>query len=369
MSTKFRPITHIITSGSGTAKAYSKYKIVLEGTIRETGDPDRYCQWCKVGLGWNGNNPVYGSSYYTVESYDLVNGTYWSTYSESNYPPSNLFVDNLNKKIDWTYNTGHKDDCYLEVVFNTNNAITPSSIGLISTDNANSYPQRPEYFKLYGWDNGWDLITVVYGEDTTSGSNAESIFNISSTSSSTTIIRPISIFTYVPEPPFPYQTVRIGNQTWMAENLHEDDGGTGIKTVQSVIATGYEFGPQTYYSYEAAVRVANSIEGWHLPTNADWSELRTYFDGQALNARSTTGWNNGQNGTNDLGLNIQPVGRLDNINSYTQPGALGSEANLWCYNVDNPSQGKGIFFYNFGVNNWFIDWNNSHGNSVRLIKD
>jgi uncharacterized protein (TIGR02145 family) len=154
----------------------------------------------------------------------------------------------------------------------------------------------------------------------------------------------------------------------MAENLHEDDGGTGIRTVQSVIAAGYEFGPQTYYSYDAAVRVANTIQGWHLPTYAEWSELQTYFDSQASNARSTTGWYS-LNGTNTLGLNIQPVGRFDNINSSSSLSAYSDEANLWCYNVDNPSQGKGIFFYNSGTGNWNLDWRNSHGSSVRLIKD
>ena len=170
-----------------------------------------------------------------------------------------------------------------------------------------------------------------------------------------------------PAPLFP--SVQIGNQIWMSENLQVNDGDTGIKTVQSVIANGYEFGPQTYYSYDAAVRVANSIQGWHLPTLAEWNELRTYFNSQASNARSTTGWDNDQNGTNTLGLNIQPVGRFNNINSPTQLVSLGSEANLWCYNVDNPSKGKGVSFYNWGINNWGLGWGNTHGSSVRLIKD
>jgi len=180
-------------------------------------------------------------------------------------------------------------------------------------------------------------------------------------------IRPLVYLEEREDPIFPYQTVQIGNQIWMAENLHEDDGGTGIKTVDSVIATGYEFGPQTYYTYDAAVRVANTVDGWHLPTYAEWSELQTYFNSQAANARSTTGWNS-NNGTNALGLNIQPVGRLQYYN-WNQLASLGQEANLWCYNVDNPSQGKGIFFYNIGTSNWNIDRNNSYGNSVRLIKD
>lgn len=162
-----------------TPAGYSRFKIVMVGAVRETGDPGRYCQWCKVGLGWNRNSPVYGSSYYAVESYNLVNGKYWATYLDTNYPPSNLFVDNLQKKIDWTYDTGHKDDCYLEVIFTTNESIIPTSIGLIAASNANRYTQRPEYFNLYGWNgNDWELITTVNGEDTLSGNNAETIVSI-----------------------------------------------------------------------------------------------------------------------------------------------------------------------------------------------
>lgn len=162
-----------------TPPGYSRFKIVMLGAVRETGNPNRYCQWCKVGLGWNGDNPVYGQTYYSVESYELVNGTYWAAYLDSNYPPSNLFVNDLNKKIDWTYNEGHKDDCYLEVIFNTNDIIAPTSIGLKSSNNAISYQQRPEYFKLYGWNgNDWELIATVNGEDTLSGNNAETIVSI-----------------------------------------------------------------------------------------------------------------------------------------------------------------------------------------------
>lgn len=59
-------------------------------------------------------------------------------------------------------------------------------------------------------------------------------------------------------------TVAIGNQVWMAMNLAVDDGGEGI--------TYKPENDETYYTWEAAMRVANSIPGWHLPTAIEWNE-------------------------------------------------------------------------------------------------
>lgn len=157
---------------------YNRFKILATGTINETGDPQRYCQWGQIGLGWNNNNPVYGFDYYNIESYQLVNGTYLEE-SDSNYPLSNWFRGSNNHKADYTYNVDHKDDCYAEVIFTTNETITPTSIGLISTDNANRYTQRPEHFYLYGWNgNDWILIIDVLGSNTNAGDNVETIVNI-----------------------------------------------------------------------------------------------------------------------------------------------------------------------------------------------
>lgn len=59
-------------------------------------------------------------------------------------------------------------------------------------------------------------------------------------------------------------TVTIGNQVWMAMNLAVDDGGEGI--------TYNPENDEVYYTWDAAMRVANSIPGWHLPTAIEWNE-------------------------------------------------------------------------------------------------
>jgi uncharacterized protein (TIGR02145 family) len=59
------------------------------------------------------------------------------------------------------------------------------------------------------------------------------------------------------------KTARIGRQSWMAENLAIDDGGEGIYY--------NEKNKQYYYTWDAAMRIAKSVPGWHLPSAEEWN--------------------------------------------------------------------------------------------------
>ena len=62
---------------------------------------------------------------------------------------------------------------------------------------------------------------------------------------------------------FKPKTMLIGNQVWMQENLAINDGGDGI--------TYNPDNGQYYYTWDAAMRVAKSIPGWHLPSAEEWN--------------------------------------------------------------------------------------------------
>lgn len=119
-----------------------------------------------------------------------------------------------------------------------------------------------------------------------------------------------------PTPPGPtFDEVTIGTQTWMAKNLDVDDGDTGITIVDNVTANGVNFGTQYYYTWAAATRIANSIDGWHLPTLDEWNTLISYAGGSSVaggKLKSTSGWDDGGNGTDDYDLNVLPVGIVSN---------------------------------------------------------
>jgi len=118
-----------------------------------------------------------------------------------------------------------------------------------------------------------------------------------------------------PTPPSPFEEVTIGTQTWMKTNLAIDDGLGGIYINDNVTANGSDFGTQYYYNWWAANRVAESIEGWHLPSKAEWTTLINYVGNSTASSKlkSTYGWYTSYgyypgNGTDDYGFCILPVG-------------------------------------------------------------
>jgi uncharacterized protein (TIGR02145 family) len=113
-----------------------------------------------------------------------------------------------------------------------------------------------------------------------------------------------------PEPSFP--EVTIGTQTWMAVNLDVDDGQGGIYAYDNNEANVATYG--RLYTWAAAVRVAASIDGWHLPTDAEWTTLTDYLGGLSvaggkLKETGITHWNSPNEGaTNETSFTARPGG-------------------------------------------------------------
>ena len=113
-----------------------------------------------------------------------------------------------------------------------------------------------------------------------------------------------------PIPPTPtFDEVTIGTQTWMAKNLAIDDGGSGILHFDNVTANGVNFGTQYYYTRDAADRVADLIDGWHLPSEDEFRTLLSYVSSDSgIKLKSNSGWNDNGNGTDYYGFTALPVG-------------------------------------------------------------
>ena len=158
-----------------------------------------------------------------------------------------------------------------------------------------------------------------------------------------------------------FNEVTIGTQTWMSKNLAIDDGGTGIYT--QTVNYGQGDVVEYYYTWDAAVRVANSISGWHLPSKNEWDILLSFAENSAPKLKSTYGWLY-NNGTDNYNFTILPVGYLEYTNRYNYQ----TEARFWT--TEEVSQWG--YMYSFEASNSikYNAWDKTiYSFSVRLIKD
>jgi uncharacterized protein (TIGR02145 family) len=131
-----------------------------------------------------------------------------------------------------------------------------------------------------------------------------------------------------------YQTVQIGKQVWMKENLRAThyNEGTEIPLVTDNAADweARTTGAYCFYSNSTdpaeqqkwgalynwyVVDPANlkkiAPAGWHVPTDAEWTVLETYLGGSTVagkKMKTTTGWADNGNGTDESGFSGLPGG-------------------------------------------------------------
>ncbi len=188
-------------------------------------------------------------------------------------------------------------------------------------------------------------------------------------------------------------SVIIGNQEWQAENLDVDRfrNGDEISQVQSAAEweqAGRERRPAwSYYENDAengkiygklynwyAVNDARGLapEGWHIPTNEEWTILTDYLGGEEvaggkMKSTGTAYWNSPNEGaTNESGFSALPGGYRENNGSF-------NDVRVFAFFWSATEGGSGyawnfkLFFLNDGVF-WYNNFK-SYGASVRCLRD
>lgn len=337
---------------------YSAFKLVMQGIQPGfSTTPQDYVEWSEVGMSWNNNIDRVGPQYFTVDSTAISGVPY------GNGNPDKLFDGSTGgggyDKFDASNFTA------AEVTFHTNELIIPSSYNFYSCDNQSlSNLQQygaPQTFTFYGKNEQTQqydkLITVNASQLDMSNT---SVTHITAEAPSLTghIQRVLSF-----DNAFGYKTVKIGNQTWFAENLHDDDGQGGILTAHPIV-NGTDLGTQYYYTWDAAVRIAQNYPGWHLATTADYNTLTAYAGANTTAAcqalRSTSGWNNNSNGTNLYGYNCLPAGGFEPSNHFFNAGVEGT---VW----EAENHYRIYMLYNNTMVNGYEG--NSYKFPIRLVKN
>ena len=102
-----------------------------------------------------------------------------------------------------------------------------------------------------------------------------------------------------------YRTVKIGNQVWMAENLNYETEKSYCYNDSTENCAKYG----RFYEWNAAMRACP--EGWHLPLLEEFKTLVDALGDSAMagsKLKSTSGWLNDLNGTDDYGFTVLPIG-------------------------------------------------------------
>ena len=164
-----------------------------------------------------------------------------------------------------------------------------------------------------------------------------------------------------------YKTVKIGTQTWMAENLAYKPISGNYWAYDNNSSNVSKYG--YLYDWKTAKNVCPS--GWHLPSDAEWTQLIEYLGGSEIagkKMKSTSGWNENGNGTNQSGFNGFPCGFRNGDGKYSDVGYYAS----WWGSAESSTDteiawGKNLNFDNSKV--LFNDGYKWRGFSVRCLKD
>jgi uncharacterized protein (TIGR02145 family) len=187
------------------------------------------------------------------------------------------------------------------------------------------------------------------------------------------------------------QTVTIGTQVWMTKNLDVSTFRNGdpipeAKTNSEWEAAGENQQPAwCYYKNDPANGAkygklynwyaVNDPRGlapvrYHIPTDAEWTQLSEYLGGEDVagkKMKSTSGWNENGNGTNESGFNGLPGGCRSNLGNFELIGEHG----YWWSSSEYDATfawGRGLKDYNGNVKRGYGPGKEG-GFSVRCLRD
>jgi|JI10StandDraft_1071094.scaffolds.fasta_scaffold1018419_1 uncharacterized protein (TIGR02145 family) len=188
-----------------------------------------------------------------------------------------------------------------------------------------------------------------------------------------------------------YKTITIGTQTWMAENLRTTkyNDGTAIPNVTDGVeweslSTGaycnYENTTSTVtkatygrlYNWYAVNTGKLAPKGWHVPSDAEWTQLTDYLGGEIaaggkLKEAGTAHWHWGSpSATNETGFTALPGGLRDDYGTFYNFRSSG----FWWSSTEFTAAGALYrYVHDFSSNVYNYSGYKEWGFSVRCVRD
>lgn len=168
-----------------------------------------------------------------------------------------------------------------------------------------------------------------------------------------------------------YKTVKIGTQTWMAENLNyaylqptaELDSSSFCYRDSASYCEKYG----RLYSWDVAINICP--DGWHLPDTTEWNTLFAAVGGSSTAGKmlkSTSGWKNSGNGTDAYSFAVLPAGYGDNGKTYDFEG---SDADFWSSTEDDSGSAYDVLMNYHDDVAYLFNLGKRQAFSVRCVKD
>jgi len=159
-----------------------------------------------------------------------------------------------------------------------------------------------------------------------------------------------------------YLTVKLDNQTWMAENLNYE--AEGSKCYDNNPENCQKYG--RLYSWETAKKTCPA--GWHLPSDVEWQILVDLVGGDKTAGnvlKASGGWNNNSNNEDAVGFSALPGGYGGSNGNFSSVGDFGYWWSATEYDASSAYR-RGMYYY-ASVNR--LNRDNGFLYSVRCVQD
>ncbi|KPK85294.1 MAG: hypothetical protein AMS27_07615 [Bacteroides sp. SM23_62_1] len=302
-------------------------------------------------------NLNYNTTYYwKINSKDnhgnITNGAIWNFTTEKNigenYPPNMPHLIYpvqgaeyvcIGTELTWTCTDPDNDPLTFDIYFGTLETFSKVKTGI----SAFSYKPDLQTSTHYYW-------KIIAKDDHGHETESETYLFLTSSYGD---INQTSTFTD-PRDGKEYATIQIGDQWWMAQNLNFDVYDSYCYNNSNINCQ--EFGK--LYNWQTAITVCP--EGWHLPTDKEWSEMESQIGMDFYDAYINVGFMRGIPQGRELkdggcvGFNAKLGGQRSSSGNYVQINEYGTYWTItedetdnnyaWVrmFNVDHPGAGRGV---------------------------